>query len=229
MSILVAVAIKFFMQPVKKISNMVAMQCSCSLDIILSSEQQKKITQFIREFHQSTQNPSQVIEKVVQTFPEIKEMQAEICSADTICFNAQAVKPIFLLNNDLIISDTHASFKKENLDSAIIALLPKIYSKKNDQYQDMIDFINQTPQELTKNNTISWMDKDLIIFRPITNENIAFLVSISLIPSLELFQNCYELYNQKLKQSFKKNNKTMVEYDIRFKNQIIVRFGGAHG
>lgn len=210
-------------------SNIVPKECSCSLDTILSSEHQKKIMQSIQELHQVTNNPSQVIKKIVQEFPEINTMQAEICSADKICFNAQVVNPVFVLNDALVVSDNYISFKKESLDSRILSTLPKIYSSKSNQHQEMVAFIHQIPQELSKNYTISWHDKNQIIFKPHENEYMSYVVSTSLIPSLELLQDCRELYNQNSKKGFKKNNKTMVEYDIRFKNQIIVKSGGKYG
>jgi len=228
--LLAVVSIKFYKQPSESLSNIMPMQCSCSLDGIFSSGHQKKIIQSIQELHQIVKNPKEIIEKTVQEFPEIKDMQAEICSADKICFHAQAVHPICILNDELVISDINTVFKKESLDQSIVDTLPKIYSSKNDQYEDIVVFIQSLPKELTQTCTISWLDKNLITFKPQKYENIHCLVSSSLIPTTQLFQNCYELYDQKFKKNLKKNNsKVMVEYDLRFKNQIIVKSGGKYG
>ena len=208
---------------------MVPQQCSCNLDAILSSDHKKKIIESIQQLHKTSKDPHIVIEKIVQDFPEIKDMQAEICSADKICFNAQAVQPIFLLNNDLVVSDTYTTFKKESLDANTLAVLPKIDSQKHEQYKKMVNFIQQLPQEVLKNYEISWVDKDQIFFKKYQRDNMVFLVSDSLVPSLETFQNCSDLYDQFLKKSLKRNNKTMVQYDIRFKDQVIVKSGGKYG
>lgn len=230
LGILVVVGIKVFIQPIKNLSNIVSKQCSCSLDTVLSPDHQKKIIQSIQELHQTIKNPSEIIQHAVQEFPELKSMQAEICSEDTVCFHGQAVQPVFILNDQLAISDTKVSFKKENLDQDVIDFLPKLYSQNHDQYDDMVVFVQQIPQELTKTCTISWLDKNQIVFKPHNNQDINLIVSSSLIPTMELFKNCYELHDQNSKKVFKKkNNKIMVEYDIRFRNQIIVKSGGKYG
>lgn len=225
------------MQPIKNVlyrftaikSNMVPQQCSCSLDSMLSADHQKKITESIQQLHQVSKNPHEIITKIVQDFPEIKDMQAEICSADKICFNAQAVQPVFLLNDDLVVSDVYTTFKQESLDIKTLNLLPKIYSQENDQCKDMALFIRQLPHEIAKSYKMSWSDKDHIFFKHQKHANMVCLVSDSLIPSVDIFENCCELYDEFLKKSFKKNNKTMVQYDIRFKDQIIVKSGGKYG
>ncbi len=220
----------YFIKQDTTFQNISVQSCSCDLDTILSPEYQKKIIQSIQDLHKEMKNPHEVIQKAVQEFTEISNMQAEICSADTICFHVQSAKPIFILNDQWVISDTQLSFKKENVDQEIIDILPKIYSKKDDEYEQMVTFIQQVPKDLSKSCTINWVDKNLIIFKPQAYQNLSCLVSYSLLPTVQLFQDCYQLHDQNLKKGLiKKNNKTMVEYDIRFKNQIIIKSGGKDG
>jgi hypothetical protein len=221
---------KVFIRSSKTLQRIVPQQCSCSLDTILSSDYQKKIIETIQALHQENKNPQDVIQEASQEFPEISHMQAEICSADTICFHAQVAKPVFLFNDQLVISDTQVSSKKENVDLDILTCLPKLYSKNSQEYGLMLAFIQEIPKELTKNYTITWFDKNQIVFKSQEHEDMSCLVSASLIPTVQLFQNCHDLHNQNFKKgSKKKNNKTMVEYDIRFKNQIIIKSGGKYG
>lgn len=226
----VGIIFKVFIPSKKTLQRIVPQQCSCNLDTILSSDYQKKIIKTIQALHQEDKNPHDVIQQATQEFPEISHMQAEICSADTICFYAQVAKPVFLLNDQLVISDTQVASKKENVDLDILNCLPKVYSKKSQEYAPMLAFMQNIPKELTKNYIITWFDKDLILFKSQEYENMSCLVSAALMPTVQLFQDCCDLHNQNFnKGSKKKNNKTMVEYDIRFKNQIIIKSGGKYG
>lgn len=218
------------MLPLKTLKKIVPQQCACSLDTILSSDYQEKIIETIQVLYKENNNSCDVIQKTLQEFPEITHMQAEICSSNTICFYAQVSKPIFLLNDQLVIFETQNMSKKENIDLDILTHLPKIYSKNSQEYAAMLAFVQGISKELTKKYSITWVDKDLIIFKPQDGENMSCLASAYLIPTVQLFQDCYDLYNQNFKKgSKKKNNKIMVEYDIRFKNQIIVKSGGGYG
>lgn len=221
---------KFFIRSTKTLQGIAPEKCSSDLDTIWSSGYQKKIAQSIQDSYQEHKNPQLVTQKITQTFPEISQMQAEICSADTICFHAQAAQPLCSLNDAFVLWENQVVSKKEHTDQDIFTRLPKVYAQNLNDYDQLIAFIKALPQELTHAYLIDWDTQHSIRFKPDNNQNMTLLVSTTLMPTVQLFADCHDLYQQNFKEgSKKKNNKTMVEYDIRFKNQIIIKSGGKYG
>ena len=184
----------------------------------------------IKNFYNKNRNPEEVIKKALDEFPDISDMKAEVCGADTICFNVQSLNPLFVLEDTKVITNNGMVFEKENFDQELVNQLPKIASKKIEDINLMIHFVDLLSDEIFKDYEIEWKSRDLIIFRSKKEKGLICLVSDMLIPnekSLSVCSNLYELSLSKLPKKKQKDYK--VEYDIRFRNQIIVRSGGNYG
>jgi hypothetical protein len=218
------------MKSSKPLSSLSTTQCVCEVDGSWSPEFQKKIVNIVKDTYKKINNPQEVIEKTVEEFKEINCMKAEICGADTICFHAQGLRPVFVLDDSKIVADDGSIFEKENFDQMIVDLLPTMSAKKTDQVVAMVHFIQAMPHELLRQYAINWHDKNYIILQSKKYEGMKCLVSDFLIPTEKILKECMLLYEFALAKLPKKKQKNhMVEYDIRFKNQIIVRSGGNYG
>ncbi len=220
----------FWIKKDKPLSTLHITQCILDVDNQFAPEYQKKIVDVIKDSYKNSKNPEDVIQKAVREFVEIHDMKAEICGADSICFHAYGFKPIFILGDNKVVVDNGLTFEKKNFDVDSVTGLPKIISQKNDQVTTMIHFIQSIPTEVIQKYSIDWLDKNYIVLRSKKHEGMKCLVSDILIPNEKIFKECSLLYDLDLqKLPKKKQNKHMVEYDIRFKNQIIVRSGGNYG
>jgi len=226
----IALGIKVFMKINKPLSSFKTMQTLFDVDTNWSSDFQKKIVDIIKDDYKNSNDPEAIIQKLVQEFKEIHDMKAEICGVDTICFHMYGFKPVFILGGTKVVVSNGSILEKKNFDQDMVDGLPSISSQKNDQVISMIYFIQSMPNEILQNYVIDWVDKNYIILQSKKHEGMRCLLSDILIPKEKTFEECSLLYDASLqKLPKKKQNKHMVEYDIRFRNQIIVRSGGNYG
>lgn len=228
--ILTGLVIKFWMKSDKGLSSLAKPKCVCDIDSNWSPEYQKKIADIIKDNYKKNNNTQNLIKQTVEEFKEINAMKAEICGIDSICFHAHGLNPIFILDENRVVVDDGSIFERKNFDQAVTESLPKITALKTDQVIQMVHFIELMPKDIINQYGIDWHDKNHIVLQSKKHEGMKCLVSNILIPSEKTFKECSLLYLldfEKLPK--KKQKKHMVEYDIRFKNQIIVRSGGNYG
>lgn len=188
---------------------------------------QASIIAAIKDWYATSKSADFVIEKMTANFPEVGSVQAQICSADKICFYIDGVQPIFLLNNQQIIGSTGTVSKQDDFSLVVQQELPKVFSDSTDEYPEMVRFIQQLEPTITTCHDVTWKNRHEIILQPRGTQGMRCIARDGKVPLFEDIQRCHGLYETHIASLPKKKAKQIImEYDIRFKNQIIVKTGG---
>lgn len=219
--------IGFWKRPKSALVTIAPKQCMFHVDDHWSLSFQESIIRSITNSYESSKNPDDVISKMTTEFPAIDSVQAQICSSDKICFHVDGLQPVFLLNDiHVVVASGHVS-SKTDFAPEVQAALPCLASQSLDDVADMVHFVQQLPSEITRPYTMLWRNPDTIILSARDATNMQCVTCTSRVPVAADVQRCHELYQELLaSMPTKKSKKKMMEYDIRFKNQIIVRSGG---
>ena len=187
------------------------------IDQDLSKTFKKNIEKSIQKSYSQSKNPAQVIEQATAKYPEISSMKVQICQSDKICFYVEAPEPVFLLNGQEVVCENATAAKKDHFDSEVVQKLVAVICKKVDQLQTMVDFVQVLPEKFKQEFLIEWGNDQDILLQPKDGKDCILQASIQTVPSLQDLTYC-----QVIGSTSKTKKKRMV-YDLRFKNQIIVR------
>lgn len=189
------------------------------IDKDFSKSFQNSIQDSIQKSYASCKNPGQVMQQATQDFPEILSMKVQICQSDKICFYVDGLKPVFLLNNDLIVCGNATSVVLPHFSGEVTNNLVHIASSKKDDFQAMVNFVNALPDTFKQEFLIEWNSDTDILLQPKDGKNCVLLCSAENVPSLQDLIFCQSIAATKNSSKIKKKR----VYDVRFKNQIIVR------
>lgn len=222
------------------------------IDQDLSSDFKKNIENSIQSAYSLSKNPQEVIDQATAQFPEISSMKVQICQSDKICFYVDACDPVFLLNHEFVVCGNGTKSLKDNFSLDIVQSLVQVscskglrfpasngndIDKNNDQelqgfgfpigvgndncVNAIIDFVVALPEKFKQEFLIEWVDQDNITLQPKDGKNCILHVSAQAVPSLSDLQACQKIAQEA--QTKSKTKKKRMVYDVRFKNQIIVR------
>lgn len=202
-------------------------QCVFQLYEHWSPTFQASIITAIKDWYATSKNADFVIEKMTADFPEVGAVQAQICSADKICFYIDGVQPVFVLNNSQIISVTGSISDQDDFALALRQELPRVFSDSTSEYLEMVRFVQRLEPAVSSSCDLNWKNRYEIIVQPRETLGMRCIVRDEKIPTLHDIQLCHGLYDAYIATLSKKKAKQIImEYDIRFKNQIIVKTGG---
>lgn len=208
----------------QRLPVMLPNSCLFSLDMGWSESFQEKLSEYIQQLYTSSKNPDHVIQTALHEFPDISAIDVQICNSDKICFHVQAWQPVFLLNNTSVVCHNQALILRNHINESMLNDLMVVTSCMVDDLADMTCFVQALPKEIYKNYCVDWKNKDEIFLHKKSSRDQLYLVSTQRLPSIELLEHCDKIYEIRPKLS-KKNKKETI-FDIRFKNQILVRSGG---
>lgn len=188
------------------------------IDQDLSNSFKKNIEESIQKSYENSKNPQDVMNFATEKFPEISSMKIQICQADKICFYVDVLEPVFLLNNQFVVCDHGTLVEKDHFVCNVVQSLVQISCKKNENFQDMVHFVRSLPNTFKQEFLIEWNSDSNILLLPQNNKDCVLQCSKGNVLNVQDLITCRSIQaNQKLK------NKKRVVYDVRFKNQIIVR------
>lgn len=196
-------------------------KCEFFVDENLSSSFHNNFVKTVTEQYTQTKNPKKVMDNVTQQFPEVHVMQAQICKTDKICFYVDAAKPVFLLNDQFVICDNAVQINKDHYTLEIIQDLIKVSSDQVINLENVIQFIQSLPNIFKQNFRIVWLSDSNILLTALSQQQCQLLTSMYYIPQPQDLNHCQLIAASLPKAS--KNKKKCVTYDLRFKNQIIIR------
>lgn len=237
----VVAIISFWKRPKTALVTIAPKQCMFHVDDNWSRSFQEAIIHSITDCYESSKNPDTVISKMTTDFPEIGSVQAQVCSSDKICFHVDGVQPVFLLNDMHVVGTTGHMSNKDDFSEEVRCTLPSLVSQQLDELPQMVHFVQKLSPEITSSHTMTWQSVDTIVLSSRDIPEMQCVTCTSRVPLAADVQRCHELYqellaSQKTKKTLssgltrgssnKNALKHMMVYDIRFKNQIIVRPGG---
>lgn len=191
------------------------------IDQDLSSDFKKNIENSIQAAYSLSKNPQEVMDQATAQFSEIASMKVQICQSDKICFYVDACDPVFLLNNEFVVCGNGTKTVKNNFSLAIVQALVQVSCEHENNLKLMIDFVTALPEKFKQEFLIEWVDQDNITLQPKDGKNCILHVSAQAVPSLSDLQACQKI--AQASQTKSKTKKKRMVYDVRFKNQIIVR------
>lgn len=193
-----------------------------------STQFQESIISATKQFYTSTRDADVVIEKVIQDFPEIGSIQAQVCSSDKICFFIEGINPVFLFNNKYVVNGNGMLSAQNSFLDSVQDELPKVFSDNNNDVAKMVFFVQQIPPAVTQSHDITWISNHEVIMQPRDRNDVCCITTNKNIPQWDDMQRCYALHDAHKQTMPRKKSKQSVvmEYDLRFKNQIIVRTRG---
>ncbi len=202
-------------------------QCVFHMDRKWSKSFQNTLQKSIQSWYEGSKNPDQVIEQTITDFPLVDVVHAQICSADKICFSIDGLKPVFVINDQSVVSSTGVVSDKSVFSDELCTQLPHVTAQSMDQLQSMIPFFETLDPAVWQNYQITWHCKDTIACVSKQYPSMRCILSVYDVPTAKTMQTCVDLYQDHCaKVSKKKNKQQGMEYDVRFRNQIIVRAGG---
>lgn len=191
------------------------------IDQDLSSDFKKNIETSIQAAYSFSKNPQEVMNQATSEFVEISSMKVQICQSDKICFYVDAADPIFLLNNEFVVCGNGVKSLKNHFALEIVQNLVQVTCLSDTDLKIMVDFTVALPEKFKQEFLIEWIDQDNIVLQPKDGKDCILQVSAQAVPSLSDLQSCQKIV-QTVPIKSKTKKKRMV-YDVRFKNQIIVR------
>lgn len=191
------------------------------IDQDLSSDFKKNIENSIQAAYSLSKNPQEVMDQATAQFPEISSMKVQICQSDKICFYVDAADPIFLLNDEFVVCGNGTKSLKDHFSLEIVQNLVPVSSKNDLELSAIINFVVALPEKFKQEFLIEWVDQDNIILHPKDDKDCILQVSAQAVPSLSDLQSCQKIAQAASTKS--KIKKKRMVYDVRFKNQIIVR------
>lgn len=205
----------------KRISAILPDRCLFFVDESLSSTFQENMTSSIAKDYAQSKNIGQVIDVTSGQFPEVHSMQVHICNTDKICFYIDAVKPIFLLNDSLVVCDNEQSVVKDHFTPEVLDSLPLVVCQQDPDIVAMLSFMQQLPNLFKQQCLITWISTSDITLSFKTKNDYVLQVSSQNIPTERDVEQCQLIMDLMPKKQ--KNKKKSMTCDLRFKNQIIVR------
>jgi len=194
-------------------------RCVFLVDDGLSKSFQDNVTSLISMQYAESKNPQEVIAKISQQFPEVSSMKVHLCQTDKICFSLELQKPLFLLNDLFVVCDSDVMIPKEHFSLEVVRELPLMTCQGEPLISSMVLFFEKLPQKIQQNFLVRWASPTEIILQEKGNKSIAFLVAAeSALNEKDIEQS--KLIYESLPV---KNKKKFVTFDVRFKNQIVVR------
>lgn len=200
-------------------------KCVFFMDKELSPSFQNNLTSIISAHYADKKNPQELMDQMAAQFKEIRSMQVQICQTDKICFYVDAAKPMFLLNNSLVVCDNQIQVAREHFTSEATEDLVQLHCSTDCDIATMLQFVERLPDSFKKKFTIEWVSNFDIVLHPIDTVGYVLRVSYDSVFGEQDLAACQSIHDGLPKKS--KNKKSRMTYDIRFKNQIIVTQGGA--
>lgn len=204
-----------------KISAILPDRCLFFVDESLSSTFQKNMTSSIAKDYAQFKNLEQVIDVTSGQFPEVHAMQVQICNTDKICFYIDAAKPVFLLNDSLVVCDNQHSVPKDHFTAEVLTHLPCVVCHHDSDVLVMLPFVQKLPDVFQRECVITWISSSDITLSFKKKTDYVLQVSAQNIPTERDAVQCQLIMDLMLAKQ--KNRKKSITCDLRFKNQIIVR------
>lgn len=208
--------------------NIAPQQCVFHMQDYWSKSFQDVIATSVKEWYSSTSNINFVIEQMAQTYPEVGAVQAQICSADKICFFLEGHDLSFVLNNQDVVNNSGVISPSCSFAPETIQDLPHVFSSGDYDLLEIIRFVRSVSSCVAKSHDLYWHSATEVAIRPREKGNMQCLTRVGVGMSDDAMLQCCKLHEQQIAIAPKKKLKQTLlwEYDIRFKNQIILRTGG---
>lgn len=191
------------------------------IDQDLSKTFTNNLKSSISQFYAVSKNPAKVMEQATGQFLEISSMKVQICQSDKICFYIDAQAPVLLLNGEFVVCENGISVPKDHFASDVLQGLVTVARLYDGDLLAMVKFVQVLPQRFKEHFSIEWRADSDIVLQPKDSNGLVLQVGTQAIPVLQDLISC-ELIGAGLSKKLKSKKKRMV-YDLRFKNQIIVR------
>lgn len=227
--IIVCLALTFFVWKKYKtpLPTIQPKQCMFQLDEAWSPLFQTSIIQMISTAYAQHHNPAIALEQMLQKFPEINTAHTQICNADQICFYAQGHQAISVVNDQTVITSNGACTNKDYFNEYLVKDLAKISSSTDIQPSQMVTFLKTIPHAIALDHDIVWDNQYHIQLQPHDVNDMVYITTMDTPLTSQHLDVCKKIHHQIPAQSIRKRKQKIVkEYDVRFKNQIIVRLRG---
>ena len=192
-------------------------QCSFLLDEQMSLNFSQTLQRSFESLYLDLKDPYLVVEKVSEQFPELVSIDASICQTDKLCFSCDIAKPLFSLNNSLLVCENLKIFNKEHYCKDMTSKLHHLVSADNVSVDKLIPFFQKLPTTVFDEYIVSWIDDYKIVLQQ-KGQADTLLFSVSNYPN-ENDINAFKRIKSNLQHE--KSRKQRV-YDFRFNNQVIV-------
>ena len=191
------------------------------IDDGLSNIFKKDLIRVIDLLYSDLKNPEAVIKETNNQFAEIASMTVQICQSDKICFYLDAAPAVFLLNDNLVVCENGATVAKNHFKSEILQTLIPVVSQHCINIPLMIQFIKKLPNLFKAEFCIFYEDVNNVLLISKNDKSFALQLTLDEQVTEKDLVDCQAIGLQLPKKM--KAKKKQVVYDLRFKNQIIVR------
>lgn len=200
------------------IKNVYPNRCSFLIDEQFSADFKTDLKDFVEQEYQTSKDPKKIIDDVVQKFSHIGMADAYICKTDKLCFSFEAAKPLFVVNDAIILCDNNQVVNKSYYRSDIAQSLSGLQVKQDVEPEILLQFMSMVPQSIFQDFDLTWDDKDQIVCssKGKTKERLFF--SVQRAPSEKDVLFFKDLKSEILKKGVNKR-----VFDFRFSNQVIIK------
>lgn len=201
------------------VKMMYPQECAFLIDDQFSSSFRKKLQEHALHIYRQSRDPQLVIDDVAHRFPEVSSMDAHICKTDKVCFTFDGAKPLFKLNDALVVCNNHQKILKDCFNSELLDDLHDIKAQEDQSLQALTSFFTLLPKGVFDDFDVLWTDEGEVALQTKTKKPEHLFFSSTIVPTqkdIDLFKKIQHVEHQKGKKKKK-------IYDFRFKNQIVIR------
>lgn len=199
-------------------------QCKFTFDENLSLYQQTMIKQFIDACYKEDKNPQGLLSKIEEKFPIVESVRVDMNDPDLLQFTIHAYRPLFVLNDHLVICQGGHMFEVKQFAKNVIADLKAavftLKQGKND-IKKLANFVDKVSSDVLEKFHIRWLGKHNVWLEQKEHKDLALLVDYSYLPTIGDVGQCEAIKNQMYDASKKHKQATWV-CDLRFEGQVVV-------
>lgn len=198
--------------------------CKFTIDNNLSRSEHVAIKSFIDGCYKKDKDPSHLLVKIEENFPSIKSITVDMDDPDFLRFTIHGYRPLFVLNENLIVCEQGKVFEKNIFAIDVIAQLKAVVftlkQGKND-IQKLASFVDVVSSRILESFYIRWLGKHRVWLEQKGEKQLALLVDHLHVPTIGDVEQCEKIKSQMYDASKKRKNITWV-CDLRFKDQVVV-------
>lgn len=198
------------------------------VDPSLSIVMHEKISDYIKNTDAfKTGSLSELNNEVKKKFSCVDKVTAELYAPGTVHIEIKAVKPLFNINDKLVLTRTGDSLSKDFFAQTLVARLMVINDLCVSQGSDTISLGlcqsgHQLLNPLFQRYTITWQTDQVALLCDKKEPWFTIVCSADSIPHEEVLIHCEQLKQKIATQNVKNISNARWIADVRFSNQIVV-------
>lgn len=207
-------------------SSLFSIDClTYAIDSLVAESTQQDIITYVQQIPENRSLSFQELAyKIQKQFSFIHETTIEHLAPGIVYIACNAQKPLYIINNSLILTEQGYLYNKNIFLSLTIKQLPHITlpSLKKNIILSLVAIINNIEPIVFSQFTLSWINDTKICLYDKKQRQFSIIFNKNQLPNKKLLQHCAYIKQRLQAQKEFTNTKKHYVADIRFEDQIVV-------